>query len=235
VPVQVIEADLAHEDGPDQVVDKLRQAGVGIDILVNNAGFGTYGHFHTLPPERNHREVMLDVVAVERLTHLLLPAMVERGQGVIINLSSTSAFQPVPYMATYGASKAFVLSYSIALWAEYRDKGIRVLAVCPGPTDTGFFRVLGFEMPLGGRLRTTSDVTAAAFRALAKNRPYVVDGKLNYVMANLTRVVTHGLLARITERVIRPPRPPFRVPEEDLLPHVRPTSDGEQASATTPT
>ncbi len=210
VPVHVIGEDLAQEHGPDRVVDILRRDGFGIDILVNNAGFGTHGLYHTLPAGRSHREVMLHVVAAERLTHLLLPAMVERGHGVVVNTSSTSGFQAVPYMAVYGASKAFMLSFSIALWAEYRSRGIRVLAVCPGPTDTDFFRVLGVEVSAGGRKRTTDEVIAAAFRALDRGRPYVIDGTLNYVTSNVSRFMTRGLVARITERVIRPPRPPYR-------------------------
>jgi short-subunit dehydrogenase len=198
-----------------------------VDVLVNNAGFGTHGRFDTLPTGRSHREVMLDVVAVERLTHLLLPAMVERGCGVVVNTSSTSGFQAVPYMAVYGASKAFVLSFSIALWAEYRNRGIRVLAVCPGPTDTDFFRVLGVEMSAVGRRRTTDEVVAAAFRALAKGRPYVIDGALNYVTSNLSRFMTRGLVARVTERVIRPPRPPYRGPAVRTPPQTRRSQVGE--------
>jgi short-subunit dehydrogenase len=210
VAVRVVAVDLANERGPDDVAAALRRDGLAVDVLVNNAGFGTHGQYDTLPNTRDHAEVMVNVVAVERMTHLFLPDMVERGRGVVIHTCSTSAFQAVPYMAVYGAAKAFTLSFSIALWAEYRRRGVRVLALCPGPTDTEFFRVMGVQMNSGGRLRTTDEVIRTAFRALERNRPYVVDGRLNYVTSNLSRFMPRGLVARITERVIRPPLPPVR-------------------------
>jgi hypothetical protein len=109
-------------------------------------------------------------------------------------------------MAVYGASKAFVLSFSVALWAEYRSRGVRVLALCPGPTDTAFFDVLGVQLSAGGRLRTTDEVVAAAFRALERGQPYVIDGKINYLTSNLSRFLSRALVARITERFLRPPQ-----------------------------
>ncbi|ABW15806.1 short-chain dehydrogenase/reductase SDR [Parafrankia sp. EAN1pec] len=204
VRVWMVPVDLAREDGPDLLVEQVRATGREIDVLVNNAGFGTYGRYEELPADRDHREVMVDVVAVERVTHLLLPAMVERGRGTVVNVSSTSGFQAVPYMAVYGASKAFVLSFSIALWAEYRSRGIRVLAVCPGPTDTNFFEVLGRRMSAGGRLRTTDEVVSAAFRGLDRGLPYVIDGRLNYLTSNASRLLGRGLVAGITARTLRP-------------------------------
>ena len=122
-----------REKAPDTVYAEIRGMERNVDILVNNAGVGTYGQFHTLSADEDHKEVMLNVVALVRLTHLFLPAMVERGQGTVVNIASAAAFQPAPYMAVYGASKAFVLSFSEALWAEYRQQGVHVLAVCPGP------------------------------------------------------------------------------------------------------
>ncbi|MCK9931269.1 SDR family oxidoreductase [Frankia sp. Mgl5] len=204
VRVWTAPVDLAREDGPDLLVEQVRATGREIDVLVNNAGFGTYGRYEELSADRDHREVMVDVVAVERVTHLLLPAMVERGRGTVVNVSSTSGFQAVPYMAVYGASKAFVLSFSIALWAEYRSRGIRVLAVCPGPTDTNFFEVLGRRMSAGGRLRTTDEVVSAAFRGLDRGLPYVIDGRLNYLTSNASRLLGRGLVAGITARTLRP-------------------------------
>ncbi|OHV45986.1 oxidoreductase [Parafrankia colletiae] len=202
VAVETIAVDLAYEDSPDRLAEKVLAAGHEIDILVNCAGFGTRGRYDELAAERDHHEVMVNVVAVERLAHLFLPAMVERGRGTVINVSSTSGFQAVPYMAVYGASKAFVLSFSIALWAEYRSRGIRVLALCPGPTDTNFFDALGSRMNAGGRLRTTDEVVTSAFRALDNGQPYVIDGRLNYLTSNASRLLGRGLVAGITARVL---------------------------------
>ncbi|MCM3926220.1 SDR family oxidoreductase [Frankia sp. AiPs1] len=203
VEVHAVPIDLAEESGPDQLAKAVAETGLEIDILVNNAGFGTRGPYHELSADRDHREVMVNVVAVERVAHLFLPTMVARGSGTIINVSSTSGFQAVPYMAVYGASKAFVLSFSIGLWAECRPRGVRVLALCPGPTDTDFFEVLGSRMSAGGRLRTTDEVVAAAFRALDRGQAYVIDGRLNYLTSNASRLLPRGLVARITERVLR--------------------------------
>lgn len=206
VEVHVVVVDLAVEQGPDRLAAAVAELGLDVDVLVNNAGFGTRGPYHELSAERDHREVMLNVVAVERLAHLFAPGMVARGGGTIINVASTSAFQAVPYMAVYGATKAFVLSFSIGLWAEYRGRGLRVLALCPGPTDTGFFDVVGARMSAGGRLRTTDEVVATAFRALDRGQAYVIDGRLNYLTSNASRILPRGAVARVTALVLRPRR-----------------------------
>lgn len=203
VEVHVLAVDLAEQGGPDQLAKAVAEIGVDVDILINNAGFGTRGPYHELSADLDHREVMLNTVAVERVAHLFLPAMIARGHGQVINTSSTSGFQGVPYMAVYGATKAFVLSLSIALWAECRPHGVQVLALCPGPTDTDFFRVLGSQMSAGGRLRSTDEVVASAFRALDRGVPYVIDGRLNFLTSNASRFLPRGAVARITERVLR--------------------------------
>ena len=110
-----------------------------VHTLVNNAGFGTLGPFDEIPAERISTEVELNVVALTELTKAVLPGMRARGRGAVINIASTAAFQPIPQFATYAATKAYVLRFSVGLWAELRDTDVRVLAVCPGPTDTAFF------------------------------------------------------------------------------------------------
>ncbi|MEY8015666.1 SDR family NAD(P)-dependent oxidoreductase [Mycobacterium servetii] len=117
-----------------------------MDVLVNNAGFGTYGAFAEIDTGREHELVAVNVDALVRLTHAVLPGMLARGRGGILNVASTIAFQPGPYQATYGASKAFVLSLSQALWAETRGSGVTVTALCPGPTRTGFVDALGSDV-----------------------------------------------------------------------------------------
>ena len=117
--------------------------GRAIDVLVNNAGFGTYGRFPEIDPDRDRDLIAVNVDALVRLTHAVLPGMLERGHGRILNVASTIAFQPGPYQATYGASKAFVLSFSQALWAETRGSGVSVTALCPGPTRDRLCRRAG--------------------------------------------------------------------------------------------
>src|SRR6266702_1857352 len=151
----VVSVDLCREGAAQEVYRQTQALGVPVDLLVNNAGFGTYGGFDTLAPEREHEEVMLNVTALVDLTHAFVPAMAGRKDGGVINVASIAAFQRLPYDAVAGASKAFVLSFSLALWAEYRKVGVRVLALCPGPTATNFFTILGSdEVPMMGRMHT---------------------------------------------------------------------------------
>src|SRR5262249_48631264 len=133
-------ADAAHE-----IHGKVAAAGIAVDYLVNNAGFGTHGSFALAPLDREVEQISLNVSAVVALTRLFLPAMVAAKRGCIINVASTAAFQPVPWMATYAATKAFVLNFSEALSSELQGTGVTVLALCPGPTRTEFQQVAGVE------------------------------------------------------------------------------------------
>ncbi len=201
IRADMIVADLTHEDAVSRVATEVQERGLTIDLLINNAGFGTYGPFASLSAEQEHAEVMLNVATVVALTHQFLPAMLERGTGAIINVSSTSAFQPVPYMAVYGATKAFILSFSEALWAEYRKHGVQVLALCPGPTATGFF-----DVAQGGptwNMRTPEQAVATGLHALERGRSFVIDGRANYFQAQGARFLPRALLARISARLMR--------------------------------
>jgi len=154
-----------------------REGGGGKILLINNSGIGSYGHFPA--PGLEHQLDMLDlnVRAVVHLTGLLLPVLKERG-GVILNISSTTAFFPTPYMGAYGAGKSFLLHWSLALDHELRGSGVRALAVCPGPTSTNFFRHAGFvSEPDSAWYRQTADQVAAdALKALARGKSLVVCG-----------------------------------------------------------
>jgi uncharacterized protein len=206
VRTDVVVADLSEERAPERVFGEMQAIGQRVDILVNCAGFATHGRFEALDRQREHQEAMLNVMAVVDLTHLFLPAMVAREQGAIINVASTAGFLPAPYLATYGASKAFVLSFSEALWAENRRRGVRVLALCPGATDTRFFDVAGPDAQFGARM-SAQQVVRAALHALERNRPTVVPGWFNWAYANLPRFLPRRAMTAIAERAMRPPRP----------------------------
>jgi len=165
VKADVVVADLSGPKAPSKVYGTAMKKGYKVDVLINNAGFGTHGEFHTLSADREHQEVMLNVAAVVQLTHLFLPDMLKRKDGIIVSVASTGAFQPVPYNAVYGATKAFVLSFSEALWAEYRKQGVRILALCPGSTDTNFFNARGSESSFA-KQRTTEGVMETALKAV---------------------------------------------------------------------
>jgi hypothetical protein len=204
VKAEVIVADLSDPRAPARVHAAVTRKGYRVDVLINNAGFGTRGQFHTLSAEIEHKEIMLNTAAVVQLTHLFLPLMVKRKEGLVINVASTGAFQPVPFSAVYGATKAFVLSFSEALWAEYLKQGIRILALCPGTTDTNFFKARGDGESAFSKKRTPEGVVQTALKALERRKSYVVDGGLNYFLANMIRLSPRGIAARMTGMVMRP-------------------------------
>jgi short-subunit dehydrogenase len=204
VRTHVVVADLSKASAAQAVLDETRARGLTVDILINNAGFGTYGRFEEISAARQHEEVLLNCAALVGLTHAFLPGMLQRESGAIIHLASLAAFQPVPYMAVYGATKAFVLSFSEALWAENRARGVRVLALCPGATDTAFFDTVGAaEAALGSRMRPEI-VVSRALRALERGRSYVIPGASNYLLAQGARVLPRATLTQASERVMRP-------------------------------
>ena len=203
VAAEVIVADLSENTAPDKVFAVVEKRGHHVDILINNAGFGAHGPFQFLPGEELQKMIMVNVMALARLTHLFLIRMVEAHAGIIINVASTAAFQPVPFMAVYGATKAFVLSFSEAIWAEYREHGIRVCALCPGATETGFFKIAGEGAALGKK-RSVDSVVMSALRAVERGRSYVVDGKLNYLATQVIRLSPRSFVAKTAARMMRP-------------------------------
>jgi uncharacterized protein len=187
VATEVIAADLAEISGRDHLIEQLRERGRRVEVLVNNAGFGHQADFATSPPERMVGMVRINVEAVVDLTGRLIPGMIERGRGTVINTASTSAFQPLPGSAVYGASKAFVLSFSEAIRTELRGTGVTVTAVCPGPVRTEFTEVAGFpgvEHRTPGVLwMSAEDVARQAVEGAERDRRVVVPGTLNRVTA----------------------------------------------------
>jgi short-subunit dehydrogenase len=204
--VTLVTADLATGDG---VLAVLRELGDRpIDLLVNNAGFGTHGPFDRSDAAREMHVIDVDVAAVVRLTRAVLPGMVERGRGGVLNVASTIAFQPAPYQATYGAAKAFVLSFSQALWQETRHRGVTVTALCPGPTNTGFVDALqSADAPTAAvytRLGEPGPVVDAGLRALDRGVPVAVPGLRNQAMAFLPRIAPRRLLTAVSGRLLTP-------------------------------
>jgi short-subunit dehydrogenase len=204
IRVTVICADLAQPDSAAAIYERTVQEKITVDVLVNNAGFATHGYFDQLPLQRQSDEITVNVTAVVELTHHFLPGMVARQSGAIINVSSTSAFQPVPYMAVYAASKAFVLSFSEALWEENRNRGVYVLALCPGSTETPFFEVVGAQEASVGKRATPQAVVDAALRALGRKQSFVIEGRMNNFLAALPRLLPRSLTVKIVGQTVRP-------------------------------
>lgn len=188
VATEVIEADLTTPEGVALVEQRLRQGDVS--MLVNSAGFGTRGMFYRLPVDREIQEIDLNVRALARLSHAALESMVPQKKGAIINVASMGAFQPVPYMSTYGATKAFVLHFSEGLHEEAKKHGVAVTCLCPGPVKTEFQQVAGVEaerMPMGWV--TAEKVVAAALKGSAKRQAIVVPGTANRMLASSVKLM----------------------------------------------
>ncbi|RZT15941.1 hypothetical protein EV589_4096 [Mycobacterium sp. BK558] len=201
--VDVLPADLGIPGAAVALRTALDARGHDIDVLINNAGIGVHGDLVEVPPETVTAQIQLNVLTVSELTAALLPAMVARRRGTVINVASTAAFQPVPHMAVYSATKAFVLAFTRALWAETRQSGVRVLALCPGATDTEFFDTAGDAAAVGDR-RSPAAVVDTALRAWTHNRPSVVDGRANAVLAGLAPRLPERVVLGLAERSVRP-------------------------------
>ncbi len=196
---EVLTADLASSEGRAAVEERLRQD--DIELLVNNAGFGTVGEYHLLPAEREVEEIELNVVALAALTHVALATMAPKGRGGIINVASMAAFQPVPYNATYAATKAFVLHFSEAVHEEARRHGVTVTALCPGPVPTEFQEVAGINLErIQGRgmfLQQPDDVVDAALSALRSRQAICIPGAINWLMASSVRLAPRFMVRQI--------------------------------------
>ena len=222
VQVETVVADLSTHAGVSELIARVGDR--PIEVLVNNAGFGSYGPFAEADPDREAEEVAVDVSAVIALARAFLPGMLARGSGGILNVASTIAFQPGPYQAVYGASKAFVLSFSQALWEEARGAGVAVTALCPGPTRTGFVEALGADVghtAIYSRLGEPEPVIDAGLRALDNGRAVVIPGLRNRLMAEGGRFMPREWLTRFSARLLRPAsiaaRPPIVVRNEIVI------------------
>lgn len=201
----VIAQDLTEPQAGKLVYDQINSQGFTVDLLINNAGFGDYGSFCDRPLDKQINMIQLNITVLTELTGLFLPPMRERKRGGIINVASIAAFQPIPYMSIYSATKAFVLSFSEALWAENKDYGVNILALCPGPTESDFFQRADFPNSFGegnkGSLVSASEVVKEALKALAKNQCTTVTGGIsNQIIANVSRFLPRDLLVSAMEK-----------------------------------
>jgi short-subunit dehydrogenase len=196
---RVVAADLARPDAPREVAEALAAQGVAVDVLVNNAGIGVYGPFAASDLAAQLDLLRLNVVALTELTRRFLPGMLARRSGRILNVASTAAFLPGPLMATYYASKAYVLSFSEALAEETRGGGVTVTALCPGPTRTNFHRTAAMRDSRMLRFRLAMDaapVALAGYRGMQRGERIVVPGRANWLMAQAVRLAPRALLTR---------------------------------------
>ena len=203
VRAHYIAMDLLQPDAAAQLFEETQRRGLLVEMLVNNAGFGSMSDFSELDLARELEMIDLNVKSLVDLTHRFLKPMRERKQGTIINVASTAGFQPVPYMATYAATKAFVLSFSQALWEENRQHGVHVMALCPGVTDTNFFAASKMDRPPMRTIETPEEVVDTALRALARRKPSVISGWTNWFAIEAERFVPRSFVIKIAGKALR--------------------------------
>jgi short-subunit dehydrogenase len=199
VQVMVIDADLADRVTPANIVERLRAENKPVDFLINNAGFGTCGPFAKAVLDREVEMIHLNIRALVQLTHGFLPEMLARKSGRILNVASVAGFVPGPYMATYYASKSFVLSFTEALASELNGTGVSITASCPGPTETEFSAIAGsstsklFQRGVAG----SAPVALHAYRAMMAGRVVALPGLMNKLIAQSTRIAPRVWLRAI--------------------------------------
>ena len=205
VEAQTFPADLAREDVALDIYDYVLGRGLRVDVLVNNAGFGDAGAFHQTDWKRERDLVQVNIVALMQLTHLFVPAMVERGYGMVLNLSSVAAFSAGPFMSSYYASKAYVLSFSEALSEELAGTGVTVTALCPGPTATGFesAAAMGKGSTMFRHAASAADVARDGVAAMLAGKAICLQGASTKVMAVGSRFVPRAFARKLAMRMNR--------------------------------
>lgn len=212
VDVTVLAADLSHISEIDRIFDILKERSIPVDILVNNAGLGAWGPFTANDRNTEVEQIQVNVIATTYMTKKFAVDMVKRGLGKILNIASLSGFTPWPYMAVYGATKAYIIEFSEALRAELKGTGVSVTVSCPGPTSSEFHQISGTDhvgllryLPVTG----SAQVARASIRAMHKRKGVVVHGVLNNGYALLARILPRGFLLRVMKIVLKPRRGGF--------------------------
>jgi short-subunit dehydrogenase len=204
VSAQYVALDLMESDAATKLFEETTRRGLEVETLINNAGFGSMGDFTTLDIKRELEMIDLNIKALIALTHLYIKLMRERKRGTILNVASTAAFQGVPFMATYAATKAFVLSFSEALWDENRSLGVHVMALCPGVTETNFFAAANSDKPPMRVTQTPDEVVDTALQGLKRGKSHIISGWTNYLTMESERLVPRSVVARIAGKAMRP-------------------------------
>lgn len=197
--IVVISKDLTQKDAPQEIYEILKDKNINIEYLVNNAGIGTSGEFAFSDLEKQLKIVELNIIALIKMTYLFLPAIINN-KGKIINVASTEAFAPIAKQSVYAASKAFVLSFSQALYEECRNKGVIVMTLCPGVTETEFFASANLSLS-NFNAASPSDVARFAYKSLLKDKPLVIHRNINKIIALLARVLPFSIVRKFATSI----------------------------------
>lgn len=206
VKITLIPMDLSTLDAGQKLVDKIAALGLEVDFLINNAGFGTNARIEQEDRATVQQEIVLNVATLVDLTAAFIKPMIERNSGAVVNIASTASYQPVPGMAVYAATKAFVRSFTAAVWGEVSDTNVRMLAVSPGATKTEFFDVAGAKP--AGKLVPVENVINTTFKALdaKSSKPAVIDGGANRLMASISRMLPTSVVTKVAAGLFLPKR-----------------------------
>jgi short-subunit dehydrogenase len=204
IETRIVVADLNDPAAPQQIYNTTEGAGLTVDILINNAGLGQYGPFQSSPPEQEFSMVRVNCEAVVRLSRLFVPRMVERRRGWVLVVASTASFQPLPYLATYAATKVFDRFFALGLAEEVAQYGINVTALCPGSTESEFFEVARAGVFRTRKLQSADEVARLAISALVRGQRTIIPKWSGWFTAFMVRFVPVGLVTRIVEKGARP-------------------------------
>ncbi len=205
VKTEVLTEDLSQSGAAERIFAETQKRGLIVDALINNAGFGSYGYFHMMDAKKDQSMLMVNVVALTELTRLFGREMVSRGHGRILNVASTAAFQPSPIMTTYFANKAYVVTFSEGLHAEWKRFGVTVTVLCPGATHTDFVKNAGME---GSRLfknfwvSSSPEVARQGFEAMMAGKRMVIPGLVNRLLVAMLPFIPRGLVLKIAEYTV---------------------------------
>lgn len=200
----VVAADLAHPSAPDALFAATEGVGLVVDVLVNNAGFGYYGQFAEGDAAWQRRMVEVNCAAVVHLTRLFLPKMIERRRGYVMIVASTAAYQPVPYMSTYAATKVFDRFLAEALAHEVAEHGIKVSALCPGPTESEFHEIAGTRNQFGRGRQSAEEVARIGLEGLARGEHWVIPYRAGKAMVLMERLLPRRFVSGMAAKVFRP-------------------------------
>ncbi len=203
--VHVLVKDLSKPNASEELYNEVKELDINIDYLINNAGFGIYGMFNDSDLNAQKDMLNLNVIALMNLTHLFVQDMIKRGTGKVLNVSSTAAFQPLPIMSTYAASKTFVLHFSEAINNELKDKGVSVTALCPGVTESEFHEVAhNTESKLikESKMASSYEVARCGYDAMLEGKSFVIHGTSNYLKALSTRFASRDSVIKVSRKIM---------------------------------
>lgn len=204
ITAHYVALDLTDRNADARLFEETERHGFEIDWLINNAGFGSYGDFSRLDLDREKEMIDLNIRSLVALTHRYLQGMRKRKRGTVINVSSGAGFQPIPFMSTYAATKAFVNSFSEAIAEENRPFGIHVMALCPGSTTTNFQAVAGFDLPVEIKGKQTAEqVVETALRGVKAHRTRITSGLMNDLVSRAVNFIPNVVITRLMAKALR--------------------------------